>query len=144
MRNSLIYLSFLATTAFFVLNSCQSEEELNYTRYFVNGKVLYEEHCQNCHAGDGKGLGQLVPPLTDTLFLKANRTKLACYIKYGLRDTIAVGGKIYNEKMPADSHLADIEIAQIVTYITNSFGNKQNLYDVNDAGKDIEACQRDR
>ncbi|MGV3508267.1 MAG: c-type cytochrome [Sphingobacteriaceae bacterium] len=140
MRTTLIFVSFTLLTGFFLLEACQSEHELNYARYYSNGKQVYEQHCQNCHGSDGQGLAKLYPPLTDTTFLKNNKNKLACIIKYGLSDTIMVNGIQFSEKMPAETHLAEIDIAAVITYITNSFGNKQGLYDVANAAADLKDC----
>jgi hypothetical protein len=82
----------------------------------------------------------LIPPLTDTLFLKKNRSKLPCIIKNGLNGSITVSGRVFNEQMPADDHLADIEIAEIITYITNSFGNKQGLFSTAEVSADLQKC----
>jgi len=139
MRNRLIFLVSGLLCCIFIVQACQSEQELNYARYFTNGKQVYEQHCQNCHGNDGNGLAKLYPPLTDTLYLKNNKTKLASIIKYGMSETITINGITFSEKMPAESHLTNIDIAAVITYITNSFGNKQGLYDVTNAGADLKA-----
>jgi mono/diheme cytochrome c family protein len=43
--------------------------------------------------------------------------------------------------MPANNTLADIDIAQIIVYISNSFGNKQGHYDQAEVAKDLAACK---
>jgi hypothetical protein len=43
--------------------------------------------------------------------------------------------------MPGNETLADIDIAQVIVYITNSFGNKQGFYDSEIATKDLEKCK---
>ena len=140
MRNKLIHIVLLFLVAVAVLQACQSENQINFARYYTSGKQLYDTHCQNCHNADGSGLGALIPPLSDTAFLSKNRSKLACIIKHGLRDSISIKGTLFSEPMPANHQLADIEIAEIVTFITNSFGNKQGLYDVSNAGSDLKNC----
>jgi mono/diheme cytochrome c family protein len=142
MRNKLISGFLFVIVVLIVIQACQSEEQLNYARYYVNGKNLYEQHCQNCHSSDGQGLGELYPALTDTVFLKSNKNRLACFIKYGLKDSIVINGKIYEGQMPSEPDLAEIEIAALVTYVTNSFGNKQGFYDVNNANKDLKSCNK--
>jgi mono/diheme cytochrome c family protein len=142
MRSRFICLFLLAIACISVFEACQNEEQLTYARYYVNGRNLYIQHCQNCHNTDGKGLGNLYPPLTDTVFLKNNRNHLACIIKHGLKGPITIAGKTYEGEMPAESQMPDIEIAALVTYITNSFGNKQGLYSVTEAGKDLHECNR--
>ena len=142
MRNKSIYLFLIGLCLLVALKSCQSEEQITYARYYVTGRNLYIQHCQNCHSDEGKGLGKLIPPLTDTTFLSTNRNKIACIIKNGMSDTIEIHGKVYNEAMPGEPNLTNIEIAQLVTYVTNSFGNNQGLYDVEDAAKDLSVCKK--
>ena len=141
-RNNFILAFFFLSAVFLIVQACQSPEELNYARYYSNGKKIYEGHCQNCHGNDGQGLSKLYPPLTDTLFLKNNKARLACIIKFGLIDTITVNGIEFSQPMPAESHLPNIDIAAVVTYRTNSFGNKQGLYDVANAEADLKACNK--
>lgn len=141
MKKPLTAILFISAFAAIIFNACQSEEELAYARYYVNGKGVYETHCENCHGKEGQGLGQLIPPLTDTTYLKKNRNRLACFIKYGLSEQIVVQKNTFQGKMPSDSHLMNIDVAQVITYITNSFGNKQGIYDVDEAARDLNNCK---
>jgi mono/diheme cytochrome c family protein len=141
MKNHFIGILYAVAFTVIIFNACQSEEELTYARYYINGKGVYETHCENCHGKEGQGLAGLIPPLTDTTFLKVNRDQLACIVKYGLADRITVNGTVYQSKMPAEDHLANIDIAQVITYITNSFGNKQGLYDVDAVAGDLANCK---
>ena len=142
MRGHFLRLLYLTVLAGIIFNACQTEDELTYARYYVNGKGVYELHCENCHGKEGQGLAGLIPPLSDTAFIKDNRNRLACIIKYGLADTITVNGVVYQGKMPAEAHLPNIDIAQVITYISNSFGNKQGLYDADAVAKDLENCKQ--
>ena len=141
MRNKLLCLLSSLFAGVLIFESCSNEMELNYQRYFVNGKGLYEKNCQNCHGTNGEGLGMLYPPLTDTVFLSKNRSSLACIIKNGLTGKITVNNVSYETNMPANAVLADIDIAQIIVYITNSFGNKQGFYDQKQVGMDLKGCK---
>jgi cytochrome c len=133
-------LLFTIFTACIFINACINEQQLSYGRYYMNGKNLYERTCQNCHNVDGKGLGMLIPPLTDSVFLKQNKNRLACMIKYGLNEKVIIHNKTYKEKMLPNDQLSDIDIAQLVVYITNSFGNNQGFYDVSEAHDDLMKC----
>ncbi|MFD1631053.1 c-type cytochrome [Pseudopedobacter beijingensis] len=135
MKKLLLGLLFIIAS-FAVLSSC-SEDEIKYQRYYSDGMTLYKDHCQSCHMADGTGLRGLIPPLTDTAFLQKNRKQLTCIIKYGLQDTIMVNGEQYSSVMPAESHLTAIDIAKILTYITNSFGNQQGIYDVTEVEENL-------
>jgi mono/diheme cytochrome c family protein len=121
--------------------SCQSEDELEFKRYYTSGSLLYQQKCQNCHGAKGEGLSNLIPPLTDSVYLKKNKTQLACFVKYGIPETIiTVNGKAYEGAMPA-TDLAPVEVAQVLTFITNSFGNKMGVVISDQAEKDLQGCK---
>lgn len=138
MRNQFILSVFLSVVCG-IIYSCQSSQQIEYSKYISNGKDLYVAHCQNCHGEKGEGLGELAPPLTDSIFLKDNKTELACIIKNGSQKEMIVHGKKYDGKMPA-FNLADIDVAQVIVYITNSFGNKQGMYSYEQVSKDLNSC----
>lgn len=140
MRNNVLYIIFAVTSLFLIFQACQTEDQITYARYYVNGKGLYEKHCQNCHAADGSGLKNLYPPLTDSLYLKSNRAKLACIVKYGFSEMITINGQAYEEKMPANSHLSDIDVTQILVYISNSFGNNLGNFDMAKVSAELKDC----
>lgn len=94
------------------------------TQYYSNGRRLYKTICQNCHMENGEGLGRLIPPLAKSDYLKNHRTDLARIIKYGLHGPIIVNGTEFNQPMPANPKLTDIEIAEILTYVGNTWGNQ--------------------
>ncbi|SEN97863.1 Cytochrome c, mono-and diheme variants [bacterium A37T11] len=126
---------------FIIFNACQSPEELDKARFYVNGKTLYEAHCQNCHGGQGEGLGKLYPPLSDTTSLKENHHQLACFIKNGLSGIRQIGGKTFDTEMPANPRLSDVEIAYLITYISNSFGNNLGIKRDSTVRKELMQCQ---
>jgi len=133
-------LSFLAVCGAMIY-SCQSSQELEYAKYMSNGKDLYRARCQNCHGEKGEGLGELAPPLTDTVFLKTYKDRIACIIKEGSHEEMRIHNKIYHERMPSFPDLAPIDIAQLTVYITNSFGNRQGMYTYEQVMSDLTKCK---
>jgi mono/diheme cytochrome c family protein len=119
--------------------SCQSDSSIEFKQYYSAGNSVYQAHCQNCHGAKGEGLAGLIPPLTDTSWTKANRATLPCIIQSGLKQKITISGKSFEGEMPA-SGLTPIEIAQVVTYIGNSFGNKLGVVTGDDVGVDLGKC----
>lgn len=111
-----------------IMASCQGESTIRKAQYAINGRSLYITHCQNCHGANGEGLGKLYPPLTDTLFLTNNRETLPCIIKHGLTGEITVNGTLFDTEMPPNPQLSTVDIAYILTYVGNSFGNESELY----------------
>jgi mono/diheme cytochrome c family protein len=120
--------------------SCQSEENIEFKRYYSSGALVYQKHCQNCHGTNGEGLSALIPPLTDSVYLKNNKTALACYIKWGLKGQITINGKTFDDAMPAND-LSPVEIARVLTYIGNSFGNKLNTINEQTVQADLAKCK---
>lgn len=140
MRN-LTLCSIIGALFVLMIVSCQTADNVERDMYYANGRDIYIKHCQNCHGAKGEGLAALTPALTDTVFLKANKNKLACFIKNGLKDEIVVQGKSFHEQMPPNSTMADIDIAQVIVYITNANGNNQGMYTPAQVAADLAACK---
>jgi mono/diheme cytochrome c family protein len=120
--------------------ACQSDEEQEFKRYYSGGTLIYQTYCQNCHGASGEGLNGLIPPLTDSLYLKTNKAALACAIKYGIKGKISIANKLYEGEMPANN-LAPIEIAKVLTYIANSFGNKMSIISSEKVEAELRSCK---
>jgi mono/diheme cytochrome c family protein len=118
----------LFVLSLYYFSSCQSNISIQTAQYAVNGQKLYKTHCENCHGAKGEGLGKLYPPLTDHDFLTENRSKLSCIVKYGLHEEIEVLGEKYDQLMPANPTLTDVDIAYILTYVTTTFGQSDSTY----------------
>lgn len=140
MPKYLIYSSLIGLFIVQLISSCQSKAELDQAKYYVNGMSIYQKSCQSCHGKDGKGLGLLVPPLTDTLHLNSRRDKLACIIKNGTKEKLVIHGQEYEEEMKGFPTMTDMDIAQVIVYITNSFGNNQGMYNYNQIALDLAKC----
>jgi len=140
MRNLILSCFFFVLILSSMISGCGNDQSIKYQRYFADGSQLYKVHCESCHMNDGSGLAALIPPLSDSTFLIQNRKKLACFVVYGLNDSIQIKGKIYQNLMPAEKHLAPIDLAKVLTYITNSFGNQQGIYDVKEVERNLQHC----
>ncbi|MGE5944986.1 MAG: c-type cytochrome [Flavobacteriales bacterium] len=89
------------------------------------GSEIYQDFCITCHMGNGEGLVGAFPPLAKSDYLAKNRAKSIHAIKYGLQGEITVNGNKYNSVM-ANQGLTDEEVADVMNYITNSWGNKND------------------
>lgn len=108
-------------------NSIQDINDLKTKQYAINGKVLYDKLCANCHQQDGSGLGKLIPPLAGSDYLKEDIGRTVNIIKYGLQGDIYVNGIHYNQPMPPNPQLTPMEISEVTTYIYNVWGQKEGL-----------------
>ena len=82
---------------------------------------------------DGSGLGSLIPPLKNSDYLFNNTPGSIRSIKYGLKGPIEVNGIKYNQPMPGNPNLTNIEIQELMIYITNAWdnpGKKLSLADI--------------
>jgi mono/diheme cytochrome c family protein len=124
-----------------LIYSCQSEDEITFKRYYTTGSVIYQTKCQNCHGKEGQGLSTLMPSLADTAFLKANKASLACFVKYGIKGKLLIiNKKAFEGDMPL-TDLAPIEIAEVLTYVTNSFGNNMGIVTAQQVEGDLVKCK---
>ena len=89
-----------------------------------DGKWVYKDFCVRCHLPDGAGVSGVYPPLAKSNWLKEKVYESILSIKNGLEGEIVVNGEIYNNVMPKQG-LSDEEIADVMNYIMNSWGNTQ-------------------
>lgn len=91
---------------------------------FAEGQKLYVQNCLACHNPEGTGAPGLYPPLANTNWVTGDKIRLIRTLLLGLSQPIEVNGETYNQEMPSYAHLSDQQIADVLTYIRNSFGNK--------------------
>ncbi len=91
------------------------------------GKKAYEGICMACHQADGKGLPGAFPPLAGSDYLLENPERAVRNVVNGLSGLVIVNGQKFDGVMPAMTQLSDQEIADALTYIMNSWGNKDGV-----------------
>ncbi len=87
------------------------------------GKSVYMTYCMTCHQKNGEGVPGLNPPLANTDWVNGDKTRLINIVLNGLSGEIEVNGEKYNNVMAAHSFLTDTEIANVLSYIRQDFGN---------------------
>ena len=88
------------------------------------GKAVYDTVCLACHQADGKGLPGAFPPLAGSDYLLGGKERAVGVVLRGLQGEIVVNGVKYNSVMPAMTQLSDKEIADVVTFALNTWGNQ--------------------
>jgi nitrite reductase (NO-forming)/hydroxylamine reductase len=88
------------------------------------GEAVYQTVCMACHQADGKGLPGAFPPLAGSDYLLGDKERAVGVVLRGLQGEVVVNGVKYNSVMPAMTQLSDKEIADVVTYALNTWGNK--------------------
>ena len=87
------------------------------------GESIYASNCAACHQPDGTGVPKAFPPLAKSDYLNKDPKRAISAILNGLNGKITVNGQEYDSVMPAVA-LDDEKVANVVTYIMNSWGNK--------------------
>ena len=87
------------------------------------GMKLYNTYCRSCHQSDGNGDDNHFPPLSGSEWVQGDKQRLIKIILEGSDGSIQVKGKSYNGIMPKNNFLPDDQIADILTFIRQSFGN---------------------
>jgi nitrite reductase (NO-forming) len=90
------------------------------------GKGVYMQTCFVCHQPEGQGVPGQIPPLAKSDFLVANRENAIRGVLAGRSGEVIVNGKKYNSVMAPLFYLSDEQIANVVTYVLNSWGNQGN------------------
>lgn len=97
----------------------------------VAGELVYAQFCVSCHLPDGGGVENLNPPLIKTSYINGDKAKLITTILNGMSQ-VEINGERYNNVMPAFNYLTNKQIADVLTYVRNSFGNKKPAITVAD------------
>jgi cytochrome c551 len=104
--------------------SLSFSERIKLKQYKVQGKLLYTQYCANCHQADGSGLGKLIPPISASHRVKSDNSSVICIIKYGMEGAVEV----------------NLEIAEISTFIGNSWKNSIGIVTSNEVEKALLVC----
>jgi nitrite reductase (NO-forming) len=87
------------------------------------GKAVFMGTCSTCHQLEGQGLPSVFPPLAGSDFLMADPQRSIHIVLTGLSGVVVVKGEKYNNVMPPLGNFTDHEIADVLTFVRNSFGN---------------------
>ncbi|HUQ65178.1 MAG TPA: cytochrome c [Flavitalea sp.] len=88
------------------------------------GRKVYENTCLACHQVNGSGVPGMNPPLKKSKYVSGDKKIPITIVLKGLDKEIEVNGETYNNVMPAFANLSDREIADVLTFVRNNFGNK--------------------
>jgi len=90
----------------------------------VRGKIVYSSICLACHMADGAGVPTMNPPLIKTTYVLGDKAELIKIVLNGFKEDVEINGQKYSNNMTPHSDLKDQQIADVLTYVRKSFGNK--------------------
>lgn len=124
-----------------LLSSCSTNEKTRKLQQHISqGKLLYQNLCTNCHGERGVSDLNLDPPLASSDYFLKDPLAASCYIRNGLSGLITVNSKPYDMPMPAFPSLNENEIADLICYIGNSWGNKIGMVEPASVKARLEKC----
>jgi len=88
------------------------------------GKQVYLQQCLACHQADALGVQGMNPPLVKTKWILGDKPTLVKVVLNGMTGDIDINDDTYHGVMAPHSDLTDQQIADVLTYVRNSFGNK--------------------
>ncbi len=100
----------------------------------AEGERIYNRTCFACHQANGQGLPAIFPPLAGSDYLLADRERAIDIVLHGKQGEIEVNGKKYNQVM-TPQNLTNDEIASVLTFVMNSWGNKAKMVDPEEVAK---------
>jgi mono/diheme cytochrome c family protein len=99
------------------------------------GKIVYTTICLACHMADGGGVQNMNPPLINTTYVLGNKAALIKIVLHGFNENVEINGKTYSNTMGAHDNLTDSQIADVLTYVRRSFGNKASAVKTTEVSK---------
>ena len=119
----------IAIVAFLLLNAqttiaSEQPAPTSLKTSIARGKEIYLTQCLACHQVDGGGVPHLNPPLDGSANVKGkDKTKLILTVLNGLKG-VELEDETYSAIMVPHKELTDQQIADVLTYVRNSWSNK--------------------
>ncbi|MEO6523288.1 MAG: cytochrome c [Mucilaginibacter sp.] len=126
-------LTFITALGLFLISSLQTSAQTkktvaktpaNSASSIAAGQKIYLQYCLSCHMIDGGGVPNMNPPLINTSYVKGDKIKLIKIVLNGFAQNVDIDGQSYSNTMPAQTALTDQQVADVLTYVRSSFGNK--------------------
>ena len=99
------------------------------------GKSVYLQTCFVCHQPTGLGVPGQIPPLADSDFLMKNKEDAIRAVLIGRTGETIVNNKTYKGTMIPLAYLTDEQIANVLTYVRNSWDNSGDVVNTMDVAK---------
>jgi mono/diheme cytochrome c family protein len=133
------FLAIILFSAFFVSSlQAQVKKTIRHSSApgsVARGKIVYGKICLACHMADGNGVPMMNPPLVNTTYVLGDKEKLITIVLNGFKEDVEINGQTYSNVMTPHKDLTDQQIADVLTYVRHSFGNKASAVKVSDVKK---------
>ncbi|MBW7908268.1 MAG: nitrite reductase, copper-containing [Kiritimatiellae bacterium] len=89
----------------------------------ADGEAVYKQTCFACHQATGQGIPSVFPPLAKADYFNEDPDRAVAYVIFGREGPLTVNGAQYNQVM-TPQNITDEQIADVITYVLNTWGNK--------------------
>lgn len=105
----------------------EGEKQMTPELWIAKGKKVFT-NCAACHMANGLGAPGLYPPLAGSEWATGSTERMAVLILKGLAGPITVKGQPFNNVMqPWEPALSDVKLAQVMSFVRNSWGNSASI-----------------
>jgi mono/diheme cytochrome c family protein len=125
-------LALIIVVIFYVTAQTKAPQPVNLKASIARGQLVYRKVCLSCHMADGGGVPHMNPPLIQTSYILGDKSKIIYIVLHGMVDRVAIEDEYYSNNMAAHTDLNNQQIADVLTYVRNSFGNKASAVTVAD------------
>jgi mono/diheme cytochrome c family protein len=119
--SSVFWISTFFQNASFEIQDPQPSKELKDS--MLKGLEIYSSFCISCHMQNGEGISGAFPPLAKSDYLMKDRERSIHQVIFGVEGEIEVNGVTYYGMMQPTG-LNDEQVANVLNYVRNSWGNK--------------------
>jgi mono/diheme cytochrome c family protein len=88
------------------------------------GKIVYDKTCLTCHMDNGMGVPRMAPSLVKSKYVLGTKTKMIKIVLRGSDEIPPDEERNFTNPMAPIPNLTDQQLADVLTYVRNSFGNK--------------------
>ncbi len=137
-------LAAVATGALLFATACGGGDSAPQGEQARRGLEVYRSACLTCHQADGAGIAGVYPPLRQTAWVEGDEGRLIRLLLHGMEGPMVVDGQRYDQRMTKQSHLTDEEIAAVLTFVRQRFGNEAGPVTADEVRRVRQASERQR
>ncbi len=134
MKKSFLIVTLSVTTVFVVIAQVKKGQPKpaaeSPAASMARGQAVYQKECLSCHQADGGGVQHLNPPLFESTDVVGDKKKIISIVLKGMTDRIPIDGEYYSNNMAPHAELSNQKIADVLTFIRASWGNKASAVTV--------------
>jgi len=109
-----------------LISGCLSDASYQFQKSYSNGRLLYRNHCENCHGKAFQGFASLYPPILDSFLY--DPSTFCTIIQKGYKKPLIVHQDTYKIPMPPIPEIKSKEMAYLLTYLYKEKLNKDTLF----------------